>query len=41
MKKHKAQMEQRPVFSTFWVDKSDEEKADMKAKLADGIGYDK
>ena len=41
VKKHKAQMEQRPVFSTFWVDKSDEEKADMKAKLADGIGYDK
>lgn len=41
VEKHKAQMEQRPVFSTFWADKSDEEKADMKVKLADGIGYDK
>ena len=41
VEKHKGQMEQRPVFSTFWADKSDEEKTDMKVKLADGIGYDK
>ena len=41
VEKHKAQMEQHPVFPTFWADKSDEEKADMKVKLADGIGYDK
>ena len=41
VEKHKAQMEQHPVFPTFWADKSDEEKTDMKVKLADGIGYDK
>lgn len=39
--KHKTQIGQRPVFSTFWADKKDEEKADMIAKLEDGIGYDK
>lgn len=41
VEKHKAQMKQHPVFSTFRADKSDAEKADMKSKLADGIGYDK
>ena len=41
VEKHKAQMEQRPVFPTFWADKSDAEKAEMKAKLEDGVGYDK
>jgi len=41
VEKHKAQMEQRPVFSNFWADKSDDEKIDMKNRLKDGIGYDK
>lgn len=39
--KHKTQIGQRPTFSTFWADKTEEEKADMIAKLEDGIGYDK
>lgn len=41
VEKHKLQMAYRPVFTTFWADKSIDEKADMKEKLADGIGYDK
>lgn len=39
--KHKTQIGQRPTFSTFWADKTEEEKTDMIAKLEDGIGYDK
>ena len=39
--KHKTQIGQRPTFSTFWADKTEKEKADMIAKLEDGIGYDK
>lgn len=31
----------RPVFSTYWADKSDAEKEEMIAALEDGIGYDR
>lgn len=41
VEKHKSQMEHRPVFSTFWADKTDAEKAEMKVMLQDGVGYDK
>lgn len=39
--KHKKQMQERPVFSVLWSEKTDAEKADMINKLEDGIGYDK
>lgn len=31
----------RPIFSTYWADKTEAEKADMKIKLEDVIGYDR
>lgn len=34
-------MGHRPVFSTYWADKSDAEKEEMIAALEDGIGYDR
>ena len=34
-------MKSCPVFPTLWSEKSEEEKAEMKAKLEKSIGYDK
>ena len=41
VEKHRRQMKSCPVFPTLWSEKSEEEKAEMKAKLEKSIGYDK
>lgn len=41
VEKHRTQMQERPVFSTYWSEKSDAEKFEMRTALIDGIGYDK
>ncbi len=41
VEKHRRQMKSCPVFPTLWSGKSEEEKAEMKAKLEKSIGYDK
>lgn len=41
IEKHKINMKHRPVFSTYWAEKSDDQKSEMKLKLENGIGYDK
>ena len=41
VEKHRRQMKSCPVFPTVWSEKSEEEKAEMKAKLEKSIGYDK
>ncbi len=41
VERHRTNMGHRPVFSTYWADKSDAEKEEMKAALEDGIGYDR
>ena len=38
--RHKKQMEERPVYHTFWSEKTWEEKEQMRRDLLDGIGYD-
>ncbi len=38
--KHKAQMETLPVFHTYWPEKTEEEKQQMKQALAETMGYD-
>lgn len=38
--KHRAQMETMPVFETYWPEKTEEEKQQMKRALADTMGYD-
>lgn len=41
VEKHKAQMNCRPIFSTYWADKTEAEKVEMKIKPEDVIGYDR
>ena len=41
VERHRTNMGHRPVFSTYWADKSDAEKEEMKVALEDGIGYDR
>lgn len=38
--KHRAQMETLPVYHTYWPEKTEEEKQQMKRELADTMGYD-
>ena len=40
LKKHSAQMENRPVYHTLWSEKTMEEKETMRRELEDGVGYD-
>ena len=40
LKKHAAQMQERPVYHTMWTDKTWEEKEKMRRELEDGAGYD-
>ena len=38
--KHRGQMEELPVYSTLWTDKTWEEKEQMRKDLTDQMGYD-
>ena len=40
LKKHKAQMETRPVYHTLWTEKTPAEKVQMRRELEDGVCYD-
>ena len=40
LKKHAAQMQERPVYHTMWTAKTREEKEQMRRELEDGAGYD-
>ena len=40
LKRHKAQMEIRPVYDTLWTEKTWEQKERMYRELEDGVGYD-
>lgn len=40
VEKHRRQMQERPVYQTFWADKTQAEKEQMRVELSDGIGYD-
>ena len=41
IEKNRRLMETRPVYTTFWADKTEEEKELMKKELSNGIGFDK
>ena len=41
VEKNRKLMETRPVYNTFWADKTQEEKEKMKRELDDGLGFDK
>ena len=41
VEKHRQKMTERPVYETFWANKTDDEKELMKKELIDGLGYDK
>ena len=38
--RHQEQMKTNPVFDTYWIAKTDEQKQQMKQELTDKIGYD-
>lgn len=40
LKKHRAQMETRPIYHTLWSEKTWEEKETMRRELENGVGYD-
>lgn len=40
VEKHRKNMEVRPVYHTFWADKSQIAKEQMRTELIDGVGYD-
>ena len=40
LKKHKSQIESRPVYHTLWSEKTNAEKELMRKELDDGVGYD-
>lgn len=40
IERHREQMKTNPVYDTYWVVKTDEEKQRMKQELTDKMGYD-